>query len=778
MVEVPQVVTAGPYDPSEVRDIGGMMGLFDGAAKPLPLQKLRVRAELAGDCARTVVEQHFSNPYAALLDAIYIFPLPPGGAVTEMSLVAGLREIHAECRVREAAEAAFDQARAEGQLATLLTDERSDVFMLRIANLAPGADVTIRLAFVERLASADGRHSWRFPTVVAPRYLPGTPIGHEGPGILPDTDHVPDASRLQPPLRLAGGTALDLEVSLAGPVTDLTSSLHAVRQDAAGPAGLVRVAPAVTATLDRDFVLTYALGAADSADSRAWTDGRHTLLVIASPAVESAPVLPRDAVLVVDISGSMQGAKLVAAKRALHTVLHGLSGADRFRLIAFNDQLVTLTEDFRSVTDAEVAAADAWIDRLVADNGTEMLPAVRSALSGDTPAGRLRTVLFITDGQAWNEVELVAAVANRRRGARFFTLGIDTAVNMALLERLARIGGGTCTLCSPTDDIEETVATLEARFGSPIWDEVTVTGAEPADPDPRTVFARQSVSLLLAGAPERLIVHGRTPSGPVELMVAPLPIGLDLGPLWAREHVAYLEDRMALRPVEAEALRGEIERTALAHGIASLATAFVAVDTQTHATGERVTVVQPVELPYSWNGQPSSVNPGTVRYLRMSDHFSNESLYELSFMPGVQSPLPLRHRKLQAPTDGAGAMPQHSAAMPQPAASPGSPGLGVILAGSQSVDGSFAGDVEQTASSLAALVLLGNTRQRGSRRRTVAKAADWLQAQAADPRALLALALLADAEAGATPDELRSRYGERLRNELPTLAGLGPEVAL
>ena len=136
--------------------------------------------------------------------------------------------------------------------------------------------------------------------------------------------------------------------------------------------------------------------------------------------------------------------------------------------------LDSFAERLTEYDDRTLAKADRWIADLRARGGTEMLPAIQAALEGDTPAGRLRTVLFITDGQAWNEDQLVAAVAGRRKGAAFFTLGIDTAVNASMLKRLARAGGGTCELATPGDDIEAAIAGLEARFGSPLVDDLQI----------------------------------------------------------------------------------------------------------------------------------------------------------------------------------------------------------------------------------------------------------------------------------------------------------------
>jgi len=768
--------------PADPRGPGGLLALVQGQERPLPLTGIRVRTALAGDVARTVVTQTFTNALDGPVEAVHLFPLPEDGAVTELVLEAGDLVVQAECREREEAQAVFDQAREQGHRAALLTAERDDVHTLRVTNLPPGETVRVRIVVVERLQSVDGRVRWRFPTVIAPRYLPGQPTGHQGPGVLPDTDHVPDASRLQPPLRLEGGTTLDLEVHVAGPVTSVASVLHAVRMDLDD--GDVRIAPQADATADRDFVLEVGHATAQVCTPRAWTDGQHTLVLVGPPAAALPPALPRDAVFVIDISGSMGGRKMIAAREALRTALRGLVPGDRFRLIAFDDRIEPHTPDLVPFDQEHLAAAESWIEGLGARGGTEMLPPIREALSGSTPDDRLRTVLFITDGQAWNTSELVAAVANRRKQTRFFTLGIDTAVNGALLKRLARVGRGTCELLTPSDDIEAAVARIEARFGSPILDQVQVQGAESATGAPSTVFSGRPAALLVQGAPDPVHLTGRGPQGAWSAQVTPHRIDLELGPLWARQKIAALEDRLEARPHEAEGLRGAIVELGLEHHLATRFTAFVAVERTRTVQGELQEVVQPVELPATWEaeavgGAPAGAVPmaapmaapmssGAVppppvaspRRTRASSKKKAESRAAAkgarrsglvgamkSFFGAGGPSEPAESEELADGLELADAM--HPASPPASAPST-TDDPARTLARTQDVDGSFGGDVLRTAAALLALVWLGHTRRTGLRRRVVLKAATWLQSQDHD-LARRALQLLEAAEAGSEP---------------------------
>ncbi|MBM4365010.1 MAG: VWA domain-containing protein [Deltaproteobacteria bacterium] len=743
-----------PCPDPDPRGLGGLIALAGRKELPLPLREVRVRAEIAGSLARTVVEQRFANTLDRPMEAVHIFPLPPSGAVTEVELCCGELVVRAECREREEAERTFAEARHSGHRAALLTQERADVHTLRVTNLPPGEEVRVRIVAVEQIEAEDGLLRWRFPTVVAPRYMPGRDTGHQGPGASPDTDRVPDASRIAPPLRLEGGTRLDLEVSFASPPARLESSLHALKMEFDG--GL-RVAPSGAPTSNRDFVLGFAF--VPSGGMRAWTDGTHTLAVIEPPAI-APPAMPRDAFFVVDISGSMGGTKMAAAKKALRTALRGLVQGDRFNVIAFDDRVETFAPDLVDYAETSLQKADQWVSRLAARGGTEMLEPLKLALAGNRPPGRLRTVLFVTDGQAGNDQELVAAVANRAQGARLFPLGIDTAVNQALLERLARVGGGACTLCAPSDDIEAVVARIEARFGSPLVDGIKVEGIT-SRPEPRTLFAGQPISVYLEGSPAQ--VRASSPGQSWE--TTPARVTTPIAALFARDRVLSLEDRLVLKPFEEEALRPEIVRTALAAGIASRFTAFVAVETTRTVSGERVEVVQPVELPAEWDSAFLAAPAGAAPMM-------------VACAAPPPSPAPTRGRGMvqaamdlfrggpPAPMDsgdddGIDAMSLHESVAPSfppapgrhaakpkqaPAADPAA-----ALAATQSADGSWGQDLRRTAAALLALVKLGHTRQSGLRKRTVQKAAQWLSRQS-DSLAQQVLALLAAAERGEAVD--------------------------
>src|SRR2546430_3090845 len=223
----------------------------------LPLHRLDVRATITGLAAGIELTQVFHNGYDVPLEATYIFPLPHRAALTRMTLTAGDRVIEGVLREREQARAEYQQAIEAGQRAGIAEEERPDVFTLRVGNILPGEQVTVALTLAGPLSLVDGEAEFRFPLVVAPRYIPRTPLPDKqvGTGYGYDTDQGPDASPIPPPVLLPGfpnPVALSIEVRLdpAGlPLSGVASSLHAVTESA----GVIAIRPGER--VDRDFIL-------------------------------------------------------------------------------------------------------------------------------------------------------------------------------------------------------------------------------------------------------------------------------------------------------------------------------------------------------------------------------------------------------------------------------------------------------------------------------------------------------------------------------------------
>lgn len=627
--------TLEPGELHEVVDDSGLAALHTERGN-LPLERIDVRADITGLVARTVITQDFRNPHDVPLEATYIFPLPARAAVTGLRMTADGRTVEAELRERAEARAAYDDALAAGQRASIAEEERPDVFTLRVGNIVAGERVTVQLTLVAPLPYEDGEATYRLPLVVAPRYIPGTPIpgSSVGDGVVPDTDAVPDASRITPPILLPGfpnpvQLSIRADIDPAGlPLGGIRSSLHAIGTEHGDRLTSVAINPGER--VDRDFILRLAYGEAE-ATATAFTlepdpddteEGTFELTVL--PPLEAVAPRPRDVVLVLDRSGSMQGWKMIAARRAAARIVDTLTGKDRFAVLSFDTVVERPTglpaDSLADGTDRNRFRAVEHLAGLEARGGTEMLAPMREAarmLDADQAGARDRVVVLVTDGQIGNEDQLLSELAAPLTGVRIHTVGIDRAVNAGFLGRLAGLGGGRCELVESEDRLDEALDRIHLRIGTPLLTDLALSAdgltlLEDTISPARMPNAFAGVPLVLRGryrgSPEKAVaqLRGITASG--EEWQVPVPaVGTESGAvaaMWARGHLRELEDRYTIGAGDSQELEQRIVAVSLKHRVLCRFTALVAVDSRVVAEGgPKHRVTQPVELPSGWDAR-------------------------------------------------------------------------------------------------------------------------------------------------------------------------------
>jgi Ca-activated chloride channel homolog len=610
-----------------------------------PALNTDVNISVSGMVARAVVAQEFKNESPDWVEGIYVFPLPENAAVDRLRMQVGDRIIEGQIRERAQARAEYEAARDKGTRASLVEQERPNVFTSSVANLGPGETLTVVIEYQQTLHYDDASVSLRFPTVVAPRYIPGKPQSEaaKGAGWAADTDQVPDASRITPlvvaedePPR--NPVTLHVELDAGFPVGEVKSRYHRVnvekRDDNRYEVSLA-VGPFAA---DRDFELVWhPIAGAQPRGSlfRETKDGEtHLLLTIFPPvgAQASEKRLPREAVFVIDTSGSMHGASLDQATKALHLALKQLTREDRFNVIQFNSVTDTLFASPREASEKNLEAARKFVDKLRATGGTEMAPALHAALDAPAKEGYLRQVVFMTDGSVGNEDELFGLIQKKLGRSRLFTVGIGSAPNSHFMTKAAQLGRGSFTYIGDIAEVGEKMSALFAKLEHPVLSDIVVewpasVSAESYPQKLPDLYLGEPVVLsarvegLLNG---KVVVRGQSgeQSWSSKLDLGHANEGKGMGVIWARRKVESLTDSLQ-DGADKEKVREAVVDIALKHHLVTRYTSLVAVDvTPARPAGEPLDAqAVPGNLPQGWSHEsvfgslPKTATPAALHLI-------------------------------------------------------------------------------------------------------------------------------------------------------------------
>lgn len=582
-------------DAQAVPETGTLTVPHRGKLLALPLQHTKFETVVVGTVAETSVTQLFANPFDRPIEAVYMFPLHERAAVDDYQLTIGATTIRGQIETREQARRIYERAKQDGHTAGLLEQQRPNVFTQHVANIAPGESVEVTLHVVQPLEQDNGVFSLVLPTVVGPRYSPSS---------------VRDADKISAP-RIPEGyvSCADLEVSVAIESglrpRALRSKFHAVdiqREDDRVHVELDTSAGPVVA--NRDFVLSWDLGQSQP-QAAIVADGSYFTLTVQPPRLApDEPPPPRELVLVVDSSGSMDGEPIELAKAAIRRALAGLRPGDTFTVLNFSGDVAGLSNTLLPVDDDNLAQALAYVEHVGAEGGTAMLAGIRAALDVPHEPGRARVVLFLTDGDIGNEAEVFSVIREKIGDAQLFSLGIGSAPNRHLLDGIAEAGQGAAAYVGVHADIDPVLDYFEQRIGAKVlreleidWQGLAVTELYPDRlPDlfsgqPLTVFGRYE------GAPSgQIVVRGKADEAVVEI-----PVSFDIARADAITGVSSLWARGKIDAMQRDrALPNAITKVALQHRILTEFTAFVAVDTSRtidNFDGAVPTIVQPLSLP-------------------------------------------------------------------------------------------------------------------------------------------------------------------------------------
>ena len=464
------------------------------------------------------VEERFTNRGGGIAEADYIFPLPTDAAFQDLKLSINGEMVAGETMNADKARGIYEEIVRRQRDPALVEWMGHGLLRARIFPIAPGEEKRVVVRF-DAVAKREGdalRVDYRRGDQQRSRIIP--PMMRDdrlmGGGI--EAQH---------------GTGEDETFSLTLPDTRALGTPYSPTHRLVRRVNNGRVTVEAEGSTS-DVTVLIPLRSSDEAAvsllANATSASERFALITLTPPSRGTRHTPRDITLVLDVSGSMSGRKLLQAKAAGRQVLGTLGTEDRFRIIDFSTDVRTFRDEFVAATASNVRDAQRYLDALEAQGSTNISAALAEALHAESASDRLPLVLFLTDGAPTvgeTQPEAIAAAAARERGrARVFTFGVGADVNSALVERLALEAHGTATFVRPEEDVERAVSLVASRLTDPIVTDLRVRSEgvriDRVLPNGSIdLFAGQDLVVLAryeGDGPATLRFTGRSASGPIE----------------------------------------------------------------------------------------------------------------------------------------------------------------------------------------------------------------------------------------------------------------------
>ena len=598
-------------NPINEAESGSMLFKFDDNTTFMQIAlDTSVEMDITGNINRVIVEQVFTNPSDKWAEGVYVFPLPEDSAVDQLRMYVDERVIEGQIHEKEEAKKIYEKAKSEGKSASLVEQQRPNIFTTNVANIAPGGKIKVAIEYQQAVSISNNRYSVRFPMVVGDRYIPGAPIytPDDSLGTSLNTNEVKDASKVTPisethvralvdenfetnlPVRI------DINLTAGFDLASLNSTYHKVRTESLNQTTKY-ITLAEVSQLDRDFELTWSANRSNEPEVALFAqenDNNVYLMLMAIPPkneVFKRSDRPRELIFIIDSSGSMSGDSMRQAKDSLYEALERLKPTDRFNIIDFDSEFEPLFDSAMMASKFHMSEARGFIRKIDADGGTEMYNPIDFALKSRDSESKnyLRQIVFITDGQSSNEASIFNNVSYNIKNDRFFTIGIGSAPNSYLLTKLADFGRGAFTYIGSQQEVSQKMNRLFEKLESPALTDIQVN----FPPEITSELAKDVIHDLYAGEtitaafkmnalPDSLEITGKTIDGEFNKTITIDKIsgtsGIDI--LWASRKIDRLTDifNNTFSSKATELAKKDVTEIALDYHLVSRFTSLVAVD--------------------------------------------------------------------------------------------------------------------------------------------------------------------------------------------------------
>ncbi len=602
----------------------------DPSLDSFPLEETKMTVHISGVIADVMIKQTYSNNGTRPINARYIFPASTRAAVHGMTMIIGEQVIIAKIKERERAQKEFVKAKKEGKSASLLKQQRPNVFSMNVANIMPGDIVDIVLRYTELLVPTDGTYEFVYPTVVGPRY------SNQSEAEAAESDQW-----IKSPYLLAGSEAqtkfdIGVKISTGMALQEIACTSHStdITWENESTATIALSDPN-TFSGNRDYILRFRLTGKEIESGLILYEGEEEnffLLMVQPPErIQPEDIPPREYIFVVDVSGSMHGFPLNTSKELLRDLIGNLKETDKFNVILFAGCSNLMSPSSVPATVENIDRAIRMIDLQIGSGGTELLAALQRAFSLPREEALSRTILVVTDGYIGADRDVFEEVRNNLQQANLFAFGIGSSVNRYLIEGIAKSGQGEPFVVTEpfeappaAQNFREYVQSLALTNIDVTYDDFETYDIEPTGiPDlfvnrPVTVFgkwrgkAKGTITLTgIRGQGEYIQSFQVAETKAQETNGA-------LRYLWARSRIARLSD-YSLKWGNPEH-QGEITTLGLTYNLLTAYTSFIAVsEVIRNPEGNSENVDQPLPLPLrvsnlAVGGFPSSL-PEPEMYL-------------------------------------------------------------------------------------------------------------------------------------------------------------------
>ena len=556
----------------------------------LPLD-ITLNIEVNGLVAYAQIKQVFINPYNIELEGKYQFPLPENAAIKHLKVKVADKEIIGQIMEKKAAKAVYERAKKHGKKASLVQQQRPNLFTNNIANIPAQSTVVVTLDFIMPVTFNLNQLSLKLPLAMTARYHSEN---YQKSPAQQDTDFIP----LQAKVLANSQASINIVLNAGASVATITSNSHNIKTKALTgdqASHLITLTEEQTIA-NSDFELNWQLQPNQKPQVISFTEQigseYFTLLTFFPPSVDQTTPLARDIIFIIDTSGSMQGSSMVQAKASLQEAILKLNTKDSFNIIAFDDSVKLLFPDTNMASPRNIGQAQQFINNLQADGGTEMYRPLSQALvmakAQQQTVKAIRQVIFITDGAVANEFELMQLLDGAQRNFRLFTVGIGAAPNGYFMKKAAQFGRGSYVFIKNNNEVQSQMSALMSKINHPAITNIDLMFDNQVHQEV-DVYPKRIADLYI-GEPLQIAIKSKLPITSVQVMgdSAESPwyqqVIIDdshssrgISTLWARRKIESLLDSL-VTGADKDQVKSEVISTSITHQTLSPYTSFIAVE--------------------------------------------------------------------------------------------------------------------------------------------------------------------------------------------------------